>query len=247
MPQKLRVLVEFLISHVPDNAWALLGVGALFAGFWAVGRLVVRHSSSESALAGWSLIYLVTVAAAVMGLADFRWIAGLFLVLVIVAAFVRRRDFLPTRAALFAWLLLAPVAFAALFMPLMHWDSYWHWVLNGSYLYRLHHFPATPLDGFPSFHPTYPMATTLVYYFSSLMTGRFLENAGTFMNLMLTLIALDCVIRLLRDVASRELSLSESSALHRFGLPVAALCIVLSLNPAFPPVTFFSEIRSEHS
>jgi hypothetical protein len=242
VPQKLIDLSHFFLSHVPDNTGSLVGVTAVFFGFWALGRLIVGRSTAESALAGWSLTYLVCVLAAVAGLNDFRWIGALLLILVLGAVLIGRKALLPGRNGAIALALLLPVVLAGLFMPLLHWDSYWHWVLNGSYLYWFNHFPAAPLDGFPSFHPTYPMATSLVYYFSSKLMGRFLEPAGLFMNLMLTVIALDCVIRLLRELAPRETGMSETGALYRYGLPVIALCIVLTVNPSFRVVNYFSAI-----
>lgn len=242
VPQKLIDLSQFFLSHIPGNTASLIGVSAVFLGFWALGRLLLGRSNSEAALAGWSLAYLLCVTAAVLGLNNIRWVSALLLVLVLAALFVGRRGLLPGRTGLVCLALLLPVAVAALFMPLLHWDSYWHWVLNGSYLYRYDRFPVAPLDGFPSFHPTYPMATSLVYYFASELLGRFLEPAGMFMNLMLSLVALDCVVRLLRDFAPRDLARNETGTLYRYGLPVIALCIVLTVNPSFRVVNFFSAI-----
>jgi hypothetical protein len=240
--QKLIQLGQYLFGHLPGNAWAFIGVAVVFIGFWLVGRLLWKRSSAgEAALAGWSLLYVISVSLAVAGLSDLRWTAGLFAVLAVTALVLSRGRVLPAHGGWVALLLIAPVLLVALLMPLMHWDSYWHWVLNGSYLYRFNHFPALPIDGFPSFHPIYPMATSLVYYFGSLATGQFLQTAGLFMNLMLTLVALECATQLLRE-QSHDAGVTETGALYRYGLPIIAFCIVLSLNPSFRVVNYFSAI-----
>jgi len=239
--QKLIALGQYLVGHLPGNLWAFIGVGLVFVGFGLVGRLLWKRNVGEAVLAGWALLYLVSVGAAVLGLTDLRWTAGVFVVLAVVSLMATRGPLLPDGGGWIALLLVAPVLLIALFMPLLHWDSYWHWVLNGSYLYRFNHFPALPLDGFPSFHPIYPMATSLVYYFGSLGTGLFIKSAGLFMNLMLTLVALECVIQLLRG-QFREEQVPASGVLYRIGLPIVAFCIVLSLNPSFRAINYFSAI-----
>lgn len=240
MPQNLTNLFQFFVSHLPGNLFAFLGVSAVFLGFWAIGRLFLGRENTGSALLGWAFIYLVSLLGAVAGFPDLRYIIWLFLVLIVCSLLIRRQDLLPDGSIYTLLLLLLPIAAVALFMPLLHWDSYWHWALNGSYLYRFDRFPADPLEGFPSFHPTYPMATSLVYYFSSEVTGRFAESTGIFMNIALSLVALDSVVKLLRDVVPGDTDTGKSALLFRYGIPLAAFVIVLSLNPSYRAVNYFS-------
>lgn len=245
MPQKLLNLAHFFVSHLPLNTWAFLGVFATFLGFWAIGRVILGRRTAESALLGWACIYFIALVASVCGFGDLRWLAGLFLALAmgsLFRLFMRRHELLPGIGTLELLLPLLPVVIMTLLMPLMHWDSYWHWVLNGSYLYRFDSFPAVPLGSFPSFHPTYPMATSLVYYFSSLLTGRFVEPAGLFLNVAMSLIALECVLKLLREVVPHDNSFERPGVFYRYGAPVAAFCIVLSLNPSFRVINYYSAL-----
>jgi hypothetical protein len=128
-------------------------------------------------------------------------------------------------------------------MPLLHWDSYWHWVLNGSYLYRFDRFPAEPLDFFPSYHPTYPMASPLIYAFASLLTGAFTPTAGIYTNLLLSLIAMQSVMRLLTELVPATADrFARKPFLWRYALPIVASCLVLALNPSFRSINYFSAI-----
>src|SRR5262245_55880025 len=134
MLDKALELARYFLAQVPENALTLGAVAAVFLGFWAIGRVAGNRDGLEAALTGWALVYLVVILAAVVGVADLRWIAVLFLIATLVGLLVRRRELRPGRALLWLLLPLLPVIVMALLMPLLHWDSYWHWVLNGSYL-----------------------------------------------------------------------------------------------------------------
>ena len=69
------------------------------------------------------------------------------------------------------WALSAPLLALGAVIPSLYVDSYLHWLPNAFYMVETGHFPAAPLGGFPSLHPSYPPALGLITYFSSVLTG----------------------------------------------------------------------------
>ncbi len=244
MLDKVLDLARYFLAQLPENALTLVAVAATFLGFWAIGRTVGKREGGEAALLGWALVYTVALLASVVGTGNLRWIAWLFLAAAVVCLYLSRRGLVPRRPFFGLLLPLGPVIVLALLMPLLHWDSYWHWVLNGSYSYRFDSFPVEPLDGFPSFHATYPQGSSLVYYFASFAAGRFLPSVGIFTNVVVTLIVMDCTARLLREITANAPpdSTARTGFFRDFGTPLVALLIVLPFNPSYQAVNFFSAI-----
>lgn len=240
MLQKLSAFTQFFFAQVPENFLSLLGISAVFLGFWMIGRVFAGRNSSEAALLGWALIYCISLCAGVFGFASLHHIAVLFLALVFACAIVGRVRTAPIRQAFPILIVSLPLIGLALAMPLLHWDTFSHWVLNGAYLYRFDAFPIVPLGGFPSIHATYPPGMSLLYYFASLVVNNFTETAGIFANLGLTLIAMGYVVASLNDLFTPQID--RESFVGRYGLALVAFLIVVALNPCFQPGNFFSGI-----
>jgi threonine/homoserine/homoserine lactone efflux protein len=83
------------------------------------------------------------------------------------------------------------------------------------------------------------MVTSMVYYFSSLVTGRYGEAISLFVNIAIAVIAVERVVALLRDLLKSQ---DAASFYYRVGIPIIAFCMTLSLSPTFQIVNFFSAI-----
>ncbi len=153
MPKQLTVLAQFLLSQIEGNAYSLAGVAATFLAFRAIGRLLLGQGSGSPALFGWAVAYLASLFAASLGINDLRLVAILLLILCVIAVWLKRRELLPNADSWTGLLLVVPVAALGLLMPLLHWDSFWHWVLNGSYLDRFNHFPRCAAGWLPVLPP----------------------------------------------------------------------------------------------
>lgn len=238
--QKLIDIAQFFLAQVPENFFSLLGISVVFLGFWAMGRVLTGRNSSEAALLGWASIYCISLCVGFSGVVSLRYVAVLFLVLVVACIVVGGIRVPIIRQALPALVVSLPLIGLALVMPLLHWDTFSHWVLNGVYLYRFDAFPAAPLGGFPSIHATYPPGTSLLYYLASLVVNRFTETAGIFINVSLTLVAMGYVAELIRE--SVFFRIDGESVAARYGIALAAFFIVVALNPCFQAGNYFSGI-----
>ena len=238
----LLELLNSLIARVPAGAAALAATSAVFVGFWLAGRLLARRDIAAAALAGWSALYLIAIAAAVLRLPALPITLAALPALALASFLIVRR---PPRPALHDWTwwaLSAPLLALGAVIPSFYVDSYLHWLPNAFYMVETGHFPAAPLGGFPSLHPSYPPALGLITYFASVLTGDFAEAAGPLTNVLLTLLAAGSIhgllCRSLEEPGSGVTRVPYVSA----ALVVAAFAIVLLLNPAVQWVHYWSAL-----
>lgn len=240
MDEQIRLL-KFVSALMPPNALAAVAVAIVLMMLWSLGRLVSKESAANATLLGWAILYLACLTAACMGLQDLRLVLAPLLIVSVVGLLRRLSGWRPTLQFFMPLCAILPLIGSGLLIPVVHWDSFSHWVLNASYVYRTHHFPAVPLEGFPSYHPDYPEASSLVFVAASSLAGRFLETSGTFLKIGLTLLALISVREMIEATWTLNRARDRAPVLtRRLGSTTVAFCIVLSLNPSYRAQNFFS-------
>jgi hypothetical protein len=235
-------LSSSLIARVPAGATALVGTAAVFAGLWLAGRLLARQDVAAAALAGWSALYLIAIAAAVLRLPALPLTLAALPALALASLLVVRRPPRPAPQDWTWWALSTPLLALGAVIPSLYVDSYLHWLPNAFYMVETGHFPAAPLGGFPSLHPSYPPALGLITYCSSVLTGGFAEAAAPLTNVLLTLLAAASVHRLLCQSFQEPGPDIVPAPYWSAALVVAAFSIVLLLNPAVQSVHYWSAL-----
>lgn len=245
--------IAYLLGHAPGNLLALLGIAAVFLAFQILGGALTGRDDAYAAVAGWAAFYLTVVLATLLGLADLRVVAIALLAACVAAGWLRRRRLLRALRRARPLLLLAlPAAVVAACMPLLHWDSYWHWTLNASFLQRYQQLPSLPLHDLPSFHAAYPAALTITSWLAGLAIGRFREGFGAYANLALVVVAASAMTILLRTAFAES---ALAPGVRRIGerrtgewrigawsCAALALAIVLPLDPALRVGNFHSSL-----
>ncbi len=239
--QSLYGLVVYLVGNGLAGVSSLLAVVVTFGALWAVGRLCSAREAPLATLAGWGLVYLVSILAAIAGLTNLKLTLG-FLGLATVASFVVHG--FPVRSSR-SWptlLLVVPLFAFATMLPSFYWDSYSHWLPNALYVVQTDRFLTGLFEGFPSTHPTYPPATSLIIYFASCLTGEFAENAGLLTNVTLSLIAIAYVNALLRRSLANVGLIYGEDWLTRMWFSCFAFAAIVLLNPSIQWVHYWSTL-----
>jgi hypothetical protein len=238
MHSKFFELARYLLGNLPQGAAAFAATVCVFSSFWVVGRLLSRSSSADNVLVGWGVAYLLSLAAAYVGVTNLKIVMGTFafLMLIAVVRLVRdRKERLRPASGSSALLVMLPVIGFAFLIPSLHIDSYYHWLPNAARLFQLDRFPLSPHPGFLSLHPTYPMALALCIYCASVLAAGYLELAGNMTNVLLSTIAVATLIDFVGRAAATDRAMPRT-----FMLPVIAFCAAVSLNPSFTPTSYWS-------
>lgn len=205
---------------------ALLTMAALkVAGAAVVGR---DRMSEADPLVGWAMLaLLLTVANAVFGL-PFRPFAWAFLAFATACIFVlHRRKELPFERGIWKILVLAlPLLLLAAAKGVSEWDEFSHWLTTVKFILQADAFPDRRTPTTSATFPAYPYNWPMLSYMVSRLAGRFVENAGGVLNVL--------VLLCFAPVAVRMVCLgAEIDRPHRWtwGMAALALAAVTILNP----------------
>lgn len=242
MPRTVLDLTHYFLAHAREAGASLAAMLVVVGCFWAVGRLFSRREPAVAVMLGWAACYLIALLGALLGISDLRLALAISLLLALVSLLVHRPSLRMRNISWPALLLAAPLLVLGAFCPPPFWDSYMHWLPNALYLFQLGHFPAVPLAGFPSAHPTYPLALPLVIYFASQLADRFLEPAGTLTNVYCSLVAMSVAFGLIRSSLRVRLDGRADDRAMRIILTCGAFCAVILLNPSIQWVHYWSVI-----
>ena len=214
-------------AGLPVTLLATVVVALLLLG---VGRTVDRWISSDGAnfaaptawlIIGWATASLVSVFAAVCGLALF-WPA-VCLGVAGIAGYLMGVPRLPLALLTFTWLIVAPLLLIARTIPPTMYDEFAQWLPNTRFLVDHGRFPDAAIRNIWSAKAAYPPAIPIIGYGVSALIGRGSEMAAKTFSVLLA--------------ASFGLTLAELIR-HRFGIILAVVTGVsfaTVLNPFFDP------------
>jgi hypothetical protein len=187
------------------------------------------------------MLYVLSTITTLAGFSDLRVALALFAVLAALSVALRRIQ-LPARSSVWLFAGAAALLFLSILTQPVYWDSYAHWLPNSAYLFQLDHFPRSPLQDFPSLHPSYPPALPLLIYGGSRLTHHFAELGANVLNVLLSWLVMGCVVHLMRRSSVLAGAQEGATPLFRCGLPLLAACIVIPLNPAIELQHYWSVI-----
>lgn len=211
---------------------ALFAVLALWAGLSVLGSAIAgrNHVLEAAPIYGWALASFALTFFGVFKLAPFTYVSLALLALTPLAGFyIYRRDgrlFAPAVAKVFV-LALPLLALASAMVP-SQWDEFSNWLPNVRFLVEMDVFPGADNPRTGSSFPAYPYGWTFLSYMASRLAGRFVENAGGILNVMLFLTFGMTVARAVFG------ALGKSGPIFQ-GWPIAALAVLMgfAFNPTF--------------
>lgn len=227
---KALQLGNFLVDNLLSGLLGAIGILLVCAGFFAVGRAVGIQRTTEAVLAGWGLIYLLSLIAALLDI-DLLVTGLLFALIATISLLVNQLR--PGREAGFLLMMVSPLLLLGEMIPPLYWDSYMHWLINTKYLFDANHFPAAPLIGFTSGHPTYPNALPLLVYFASTVTGKFNEAGFQLTNVVISALAAKAAANVIADQCQSD---------RHILILILALTSVLPLNPSFQTMHYWAAV-----
>lgn len=192
-----------------EQLLALAAVFALWLALAAVGGVLGgrRRLIEADALLGWGAVTLVFTVAGVVLDAPFAPLAwGFFgLAAAAAAALIVRDRRLVAAGALQAALVAAPLLLIAAALVPSQWDEFSHWLPAARFLFETGRLPSVdnPVTGTQMLY-AYPYGWPFLQYLAGRIAGRFIENAGALLNVLLVIAFGLAAVRLAFAAAGRE-------------------------------------------
>ncbi|OHC77691.1 MAG: hypothetical protein A3G18_10430 [Rhodospirillales bacterium RIFCSPLOWO2_12_FULL_58_28] len=210
----------------------LLSVLALWAGLSIIGAAVgTRHLIFEAApIYGWAAAAALFTTVGAVSAVPFTYIAWVSLALTLPAAVhvCRREGRLFVAGAGKILVMAVPLLLLASAMVPSQWDEFSNWLPNARFLINNDGFPGAADAETGSSFPAYPYGWTLLTYMTSKLAGRFVENAGGPLNVLLLLTFGMVLTRVVLVGIGKK-----GPAGHGWGLAALAVLAGFAFNPTF--------------
>ena len=221
-------------------------VFALWIGLTVLGGVVGGRDrvSEGDPLFGWAAVSILVTAFGTLFSVSFTVIGMGLAVLVAIAAFVlfRRRERLFGPGYFATMLLALPLLLQASAMVASQWDEFSHWVPTIRFLLEADGFPHAGNPETGGAFPGYPYGWSILSYFACRLAGRFLENPGSLLNVLLLIAFGRVAMRLLLEGAGRE-----DTTRMGWGLCAGAILAGTLFNPTFAQkvaLTAYADVSS---
>lgn len=187
---------------------SFLAAAAVWLGFAAIGCLFLgRDKIVEAApFYGWAVVNFALTAIGVFKLAPFPilgGLAGLAAIAAVAVAWRRKQPILPA-GTLRMVLLAAPLLLLVSAMVGSQWDEFSDWLMTPRQLLATGEFPNSGNVQQSGVLAAYPFGWHYVTYLTSLLAGRFVENAGALVNVFILLTFGLLAVRMMRAGLGRE-------------------------------------------
>ena len=216
---------------------SFLASAVLWIGFFVIGSFFLgKDKLYETApFYGWAVINFILTVLGVFTSIPFHVIAagiGIAAALALVVA-IRREEPLFPAGTLKILLLAAPLLLLVSAMVGSQWDEFSDWLISPRLMLETGSFPTAADAHRSGTLAAYPFGWHYVSYLASLMTGRFLENAGALVNVFMLLTFSFISIRLIRSGLGRENDIST---------PGWTLCAIGGLSTTLLNTTFVQKV-----
>ena len=229
-------------QSVPVAAGIVVWIALAGLGYFLTGRDRIIEALP---FVGWAVVSTVfTVVGAFIPGAFFALAIGCGAMAIAGWILALRRGEAPFVAGSWRVLVVAlPMLWIAGAMDPSQWDEFSHWLPAPLYLLKHHGFPtaALPYDGAPML-PAYPYGWPLLHYLSALLAGRFINNIGGILNLLMLLSFAAFVLRSAFAIVGRP-----RSGTMGWPFAAAAALVATALNPTFVQkivLTAYSDVSS---
>mgnify|MGYP007046926470 CR=1 FL=1 len=216
---------------------SFLAAAVLWIGFLAIGSFFLGTGKLYEAAPffGWAVINFIFTILGVFTAIPFAAIAvgigGVGALALIVA--LRRDGPLFPAGTLKIVLLAAPLLLLVSAMVGSQWDEFSDWLISPRLMLETGSFPSKADAHRSGTLAAYPFGWHYVTYLASLLAGRFLENAGALVNVLMLLTFSFMSIRLIRTGLGREQDISA---------PGWILCAIGGLSTTLANTTFVQKV-----
>lgn len=219
---------------------SFLAAALLWIGFFAIGSFFLGGDNKNklpelAPFYGWAVINLVLTVLGVFSSIPFPVIAaglGVIATAALVIA-LRAKERLFPAGMLKVALLAAPLILLVSAMVGSQWDEFSDWLISPRLMLETGSFPTAADAHRGGTLAAYPYGWHFVTYLSSLLAGRFVENAGALVNVFMLLTFSFLSIRLIRTGLGRE---DDSST------PGWTLCALGGLSTTLLNTTFVQKV-----
>ncbi|MBL6931661.1 MAG: hypothetical protein ISR45_01845 [Rhodospirillales bacterium] len=170
---------------------SFLAAAVLWISFAAIGSLFIKRGQAleNAPFLGWALVSLIFTVLGVFTNIPFTYVAITIAVLAVAAGVkvIRSGGGLLAGGTIKIVILGAPLLLLVSAMVGSQWDEFGHWLISPRLLLETDAFPNRDNYLRSGSLPAYPFSWHFVTYLASLLSGRFLENAGALFNVFMLL------------------------------------------------------------
>lgn len=212
---------------------SFLASAAVWIGFAAVGSLFLgRGQARESApFLGWAFVSLIFTVFGIGTHIPFTYLAYATAVLAVAAGAyaLRKKGGFLAPGTLKTIVLAAPLLLLVSAMVGSQWDEFGHWLITPRLLLETDAFPNRGNFQRSGSLPAYPFSWHYVTYLASRLGGRFMENAGTLVNVFMLLTFGLISARMIRSGLGRD----DEHYAPSWGLCATGTLVAILLSTTF--------------